>query len=254
MNKWLCIILICLSQFSCTGKNNIKLISRKELIPLLVDLNIADAISSSPITTSQIGPIDSGRFYGSIFLKHKHTKLELDKTIDYYSGKPKILSVIYDEVFAELNKRSEKFKSDNLKFSFKFRILIWAFQKPINIDGNSVNYLDPFDIRIDSIGNYLIIATTRLGKKDQSLNPRISAYFYDSINDNFKNRVYFKDFPMTKSDFVRQYQLSMEVKDTSLLHLHIIIPKYDSIVAGSYKDFQLSEINVYRLRTTSDQK
>jgi hypothetical protein len=250
MNKWLLIVLIYLTQFSCTGGTKTKPISRKDLIQLLVDINIADAIVSSPQYASQIATIDSASFYGSIYLKHKHTKEELEKTLKYYSAQPDILSAIYDEVFAELNKRSEAIKTENQKLTSRFRKPVWSETKIIQVEGNNSSYPAPIDIPIDSVGNYLITANLKLSKKDQSINPRITAYFYDSLN-NVKNRVFFKDFMMSKSDLIRQYQLSMDLKDKSLNRLHVQIPACDSAGAGFYKSLQLTFIAVSRLNFTN---
>jgi hypothetical protein len=166
MNRWPIVLLICLLQFSCSSKDKIKLISRKELIPLLIDLNIADAISSNSQFTNQLGGVDSAVFYSSIYKKHNHTKEELDKTLNYYSNRPKKLTEIYDAVFAEMSKRSEAIKAIEGTYTSRTNKCIWKSSKKVFIEGDTVSYPADTDLRIDSIGNYLISVTLKMGKND----------------------------------------------------------------------------------------
>ncbi len=248
MKKWLVWFLICVLQFACTGREKIKLIPRRELIPLLVDINIADAIVSNPQLTGQFGNVDSASFYGSIYQKHHHTKQELDKTLMYYSNKPNKLIDIYNAVFAELSIRSENNKSTLTRYSAFENKTIWRSTKNIIIDGDTVSYPHPLDIRIDSVGHYLITALIKMENTDQSINPRIKAYFYDSSRNDNRNITYFKEFPLTKSNFDREYQLEQVVKNPALSHLRIIIPEYDSTGKAFHKNIKISNISVIRLR------
>jgi hypothetical protein len=254
MKKWLFCFLICGFQFSCADKSEIKMIPQKELIPLLVDLNLADAISGNSQLTSQLGSIDSASFYGPIYLKHRHTKQELDKTLLYYSNKPNKLAQIYDEVFAELSRQTEKVKSTLKDYAAFENKTIWRSNTKIKIDADTEAYPQALDIRIDSIGQYLINAEIKMGKSDQSTNPKITAYFYDSLKNDLKSRIFFREFPLAKSDVLRTYQLVEEVKNPALSHLHIIIPDCDSTSLTFRRNIEISNISVIRLRVKKSKK
>jgi hypothetical protein len=253
MKKWTFILLICLLQFSCFNKDRTKLIPRKELVPLLVDINIADALAVNNQNNNQLGKVDSAIFYGSIFKKHNHSKKELEKTLHYYSSSPKKLTSIYDEVFAELSKRSEEAKTTETKFSSRSNKIIWKSTKAIFVEGDTVSYPKAFDIPVDTLGSYLITANVKMTKIDQSINPRITAYFYDPLKDNVKDRIYFKEMLLAKSDYAREYQLTQELRNHSFSRLHIIIPTYDKQDPGFHKYLQISYLSIARI-IVSDQK
>jgi hypothetical protein len=253
MGKWLTVLLVCLLQVSCMNQDGVKLVPKKDLVPLLVDLNIADAIASNYQFNNQFGDIDSAVFYGSIFKKHKHTKQELDKTLIYYSNKPQEVSAIYEEVFAELSKRSEEAKAAESALSSRFNKSIWQNNKVLIVNGDTVSYPADTDIRIDSIGHYLISTNIIFKKDDQSINPRITAYFYDSSKNDIKSRIYFKEFPMAKTDFPREYKISMELKDPRYTRLHIIIPNFDSVSTNFHKNIRITYLTVSRI-ILSEQK
>jgi hypothetical protein len=247
MNKWLFVLIICVLPLSCFNKDKVRLIPKKELVPLLIDLHIADAIASNGPYGDIFDNLDSISAYSWIFNKHGYSKKELEKTFEYYSKNPKKLTEIYDEVFAELSKQSEEVKAARTKYSSFNNKCIYKAQKAYIIEGDSSSYPPEFDFPIDGTGAYLLTANILMFPGDESKNPRITAYFYNPENNDPKNRHYFRETFIIKSNNSREYQIPENLNNPSLTYLHIIIPDQDRPDSVFYKKIQLLSFTVSKI-------
>ena len=103
MNSRILIFLALILLFSCNRRDRNRLIPRKDLVPLLAELHVTDAIATSGTIADQFGRLDSTILYSKVMERYGYTKEELFFTLDYFTGKPEILMEIYDEVFALLS-------------------------------------------------------------------------------------------------------------------------------------------------------
>jgi hypothetical protein len=251
VKHWIIAILI-FSLFIACGHKKPELIPKKQLIEMMVDLNISDALSLNSYIVSQLGGIDSTAIYSTFFAKHKYTKEDFDYTMEYYSAKPKKLTAIYDEVFAELSKRSDELRDMSEKFSYSGLKNIWSVTKPVHISGDSINYPDTYDIKTDSTGIFVITAQIKMTEDDQSLNPCITAYYYNPQIADRKNRHYFKRTQIIKSAFFREYQVYEKNDNPTYTQLHIILPDRDNKDTLFNKSFDLTSITVGILKEDLD--
>lgn len=221
---------------------------------MMVDLNIYDALSVDSYITSQLGGLDSTDIYSSFFAKHIYTKEDFQYTLQYYSNKPKKLSAVYDAVFAELSKKSDELKELAENFAYGSLQNIWNYriQTPSMLD--SMNQPDHYNIKIDSTGTYVITAQIKMKAVDQSINPRITAYFYNPENDVENQRHYFNNTKIIKSDYFREYIVYEKNSDSLLSHILIILPDRDNKDTLFNKSFELTSFTVGVMRNDPDKK
>ncbi len=249
MRSWLLFLFLVIIFVSCGQKENERLIPRKDLIPLLIDMHIADAIAMNHTINNQFKDLDSSRIYSSVIKKHGYSKEELLSTMKYYSSRPKKITSIYDEVFSELSIRAEEAKSARNKYNTSNLDIIWKPEESrYIITGKESQYPKAFEFPIDSAGIFVINASVKITDEDSSLNPRITAYFFSQENDALQHRLYFDETPLPKSRYAREYTLVQKCIDPSFTHMKIIIPEYDNEDTAFYKRTEIYNLRVGRLK------
>lgn len=245
MRKWLFLILM-LSVFACKGRNaEEKIIPRKDFVDLLIDLHIADAIALNHTVNENFGRLDSALLYYTILESHDCTKEQMIHSMNYYSADSEALVGIYDEVFSTLSKRSDGAKELYSSTSISRTQRIWKSEKSrYRIFGDSLQYLPPFEISIDTTGRFVISAEIKMTEADSSIMPRITAYFYDPENDTPKTRKYFKEESILKANFTREYRLIKEMKNPRLSQLKIIIPQQENTDSIFTKGIEIRNLRV----------
>jgi hypothetical protein len=241
------IFMICLLSFliSCSIGKRDKLIPRGDLIDLMVDLHIADAMALNYNINEQFGGLDSALLYNAVLNSHGYTKDQFVNTIRYYTDDPEKLIKIYDEVFSKLSRRSEQAKKEYESFSVAGTQSIWKpKQNRYIIKGDTSHYPAMFDFSIDTIGEFVIVAEVKITLKDSSVNPRIVAYFYDPGNDTPENRIFFNETELHKSNIKREYTISQKCNNPALRRMRLIIPMHDTGDSLFFKDFEMSNLRV----------
>lgn len=250
MGRWLLSILACIIILSCNNKGATKLIPRKDLVPLLVDLHITDAIALSSTIADQFGKLDSTLLYSTVMDRYGYTKDELFYTLNYYTDKPEKLMEIYDEVFAELSAKSEEAKAEYNKYSSQNTRHVWRPKNNrFNIEGDTAKYPVFEDISIDSLGTYIINLSIKLNKQDESVNPVLVAYYYNPENDIPGNREYFEKIQLHKSKYARELMLVKELTDPELTRLRIIPVVCDNEDSTFYKSLDMYSLRLSRLKS-----
>jgi len=249
MRSWLLFFFVIITFISCGQKEGEKYIPRKDLIPLLIDMHIADALAVNRTINNQFKSLDSSMVYSSVLNKHGYSKNELIKTMEYYTTKPEKLAKIYDVVFSELSRKSEKLKATRDKYSFSNSDNVWkATTSRYRITGRDAMYPKAFEFPIDSLGTYYINVLIKMTDEDSSINARINAYFFSPANDVPEKRLYFKETSIPKSKFPREYTLVKKCNDSSLTHMRIIIPEYENEDSTFYKRAEISNLRVRKLK------
>ena len=239
---------------SCNRGNTRRLIPRKDLIPLLADLHVADAMAVNTAIADQFGKLDSTLLYGSVMDRHGYSKDQLFATLDYYTGKPEILMEIYDEVFALLSARSEEAKAEYNKYASPGTRFIWRPKKHrFSVEGDTVKYPVFDSIPIDSKGTYILNLSIKLGKDDESIHPAFIAYFYDPENDIPENRQYFKRILLNKSKYARELMLIRELNDSTLSQMKIIPVLYENTDSVFFRSMELYSVRLSLLDPNAKQ-
>jgi hypothetical protein len=255
MRKWFLYVSFCILIFSCSESAQKKIIPRKDLIPLLVDMHLSDAMAMNYNINEQFGGLDSSLLYNSVLNSYGYTKENFVQTIEYYSREPEKLIKIYDEVFSILSKRSEETKTLYDSYSIRKTKNIWKpKQAHFRIYGDTAHYQPMFDFAIDTIGTYVLSVEIKITEKDQSVNPRLVAYFYNAENDKPEKRINFEETSVLKSSFKREYTLVKECPDFSYNRIRLIVPMYDNKEETFFKDMEISNLRVSLMKPEKQKK
>jgi hypothetical protein len=245
MRNWFVYVCFLMVFISCTNQKHQKIIPRKDLISLMVDLHIADAMALNYIINEQFGGLDSTLLYNAVLEAHGYTKGQFVNTIKYYTQEPEKLIKIYDEVFTILSKQSEETKALYSSYSDAQTKSIWrSKQSRYSIKGDTVHYPVMFDFAVDTVGKFVLDAEIKITPKDKSVNPRILAYFYNPKDDIPKNRVYFDDARLLKCNNKREYTLTKECLNPDLTRMRLVIPMHDNADSMFYKEFEMDNLRV----------
>lgn len=105
-----------LTILACTGENVPEgILPRKKMVPILVDIHLADAINSQKYNLSMIRDSLSEDLYLSICQKYKVERPEVENSLLWYGKNTRAFVPVYDEVLNVLSEMEVKAKSDTLR-------------------------------------------------------------------------------------------------------------------------------------------
>jgi Domain of unknown function (DUF4296) len=84
-----------------------EIIEHKKMAAVLTDIHLIDSyISRLPQTDTlrQKAPL----YYNAVYKKYQTSKSQFDKSLKYYSERPKLLDSIYSQVLTEMEKKEKK--------------------------------------------------------------------------------------------------------------------------------------------------
>ena len=109
------LLLVCLSCSEDLGEKPSKLITRDRMVEILVDIHLTDAAyQTKRYTNETIKKYSESDYYYSILKKHGIADSVFEKSLLYYSGKPKEFEKIYTRVINKLTllEQEEKKKTE----------------------------------------------------------------------------------------------------------------------------------------------
>ena len=243
MKTYLFIIIISSLLFSfCTKKTSKPIIPREDLVSILIDLQKIDGLLTIYKVRKEYEDYDKKEIYNEVFEQRGYTREQFDTTIKYYS-KNKLLEFerIFEEVVDELNRieNQEIIKpsivdpNENLWNKRPF------YKIPKGRNKNKV----VFSIPIEANGIYTIKAKIKIYKDDESLNPRIRAYFWhkDTSSEGFRD--YF-ELNLKKTDYYTTYMISRQVPNDKVTHLKGWLLFHDENEEQWVKHAELKDIAV----------
>src|SRR4030042_7101342 len=190
-----CLAVIALS--SCTGKRKY-IIPEKKLIPVLVDIHLADGIAMVVPYSSSALKLDSAELYEAVFSKHRVTRVMFDSTMVYYLRKPDKLKDIYSEVNTILSKMESDLESGIRHPEEEKKILVWQETKTtFRPQMESINKVE-ISLPASKTGIYILSARIRLFEDDQTVAPRITLFFWCDNGTPKGFREYFRSTPLIR--------------------------------------------------------
>lgn len=185
--KYTKLIILFAFLFSCNGKPDY-LIEKDKLVPLLVELHLADAIfTSRGIIDIDIEEIDSASYYQTIFDKYNVTRVDFDSTMEYLTARPKKIDVIYEEVLNELSRMEAEAAELRDKEMELEEEELWTKPTQYLLPQDSGRRRIEFSMPANP-GTYRISANIRIFPDDESKNPKFISYFWydDGTKDGRK--------------------------------------------------------------------
>lgn len=99
------------------------LVSRDQMIDILTDIHLADAIyQTQRYTSDELNKFSETEFYYSVLHKHKVADSTFETSLIYYSSRPKDFEKIYTRVLNRLNEMEQEIAKTS--------------QQPVNIGNN----------------------------------------------------------------------------------------------------------------------
>jgi len=219
INKPFIWFLLCIILFSCSDTKKKYLIPEKKLVPLIVDMHIADGIALNYSPGKEKLKLDSTVVYGWVLDKHKVTKMQFDSTIAYYTKHPDHLDRIYDKVIASLSKLESEIKEAEKDERLKKKIIVWEdtrnYMLPDDGRTNRINFSAP----VTGLGEYTITAKIKVFRDDESLAPRINAFFWYDNQTEEGYRDYFQSAPIKKNEILNTYTITKPLRNEDVTHI-----------------------------------
>jgi hypothetical protein len=199
--------------FSCTGKedipDNTDLIPRKDLIPILTEIQIADGLLPNRKIQNWVLTVDSLSTYYYIIEKHGYKKETFDKTMHYYFvKKPKELISIYDGILGKLTEMESLLEKE----------VMISRDRAANVWPGERSYFFPEPSGRDSVGFELLLPgsitftlkfTVTIFPEDQAINPRAIVFTIDADSLENGKRKYFETLSFLKDGQPHTYTMKV---------------------------------------------
>ena len=235
------LILTLLMFVSCSGDKKYVIPERK-MVPLLVDIHIADEMGTSRYELDPELELDSANVYGWVFRKHGITKAEFDSSMSYYAGKPGILNDIYGKVIASLSKMEVELAKAEREESQ--RTVIFEDRTIYRLPSAGNTNKIPFNVKLTGPGDYNLDARILIQRDDHSVNPHITAYYWYDDGTDTGVRDYFRPVRLKKTDRPNIYSVSKTLTDPKFTNLRGHILDHDNADTNFIKHAVVMEISV----------
>jgi hypothetical protein len=221
INQFIMVMLISVTfLYSCKrSDNNNKLIPAKDLVEVLSELYIADGLLAFPPVRVRFSAKDSTSNYIDIIKRHGYTKERMDNTMQYYfEKKPKKLENIYDQVLTRLSEKQVLLEKEDPPVP---QVALNLWNGPGFVEVPETGIKDPvwFSIPIKDTGNYVLEFTTIVYSDDQSINPKVTVFFWHTDSSKTEFRVTWPVVDLPKDGQQHHYFLSKTNIDTAITHI-----------------------------------
>lgn len=235
------LFFIILAVYSCSTKKP-HVIPERKMVPMLVDIHIADELGSERYSLGIEENLDSATLYGWIFKKYGVTRGDFDTSMAYYIEHPDILNDIYNKVIGNLSKMETRLaraetEEANSKILFEDRSVHRLPQ-----DGATDKI--PFDVALNGKGEYKLSARIMIRRIDQSFNPHITAYFWYKDSTAEGVRDYFRQVNLKKTDNLVYYSVSKKLTNLKFTNLKGYILDSDNTDTAFVKHASVMDIKV----------
>jgi hypothetical protein len=219
---------ICFS--ACNRHKQDWLIPDNKLVKILADIHISDAVVMSSEFYNLYDRKDTIQYYEDVLQKYGVSRADFDSTIHWYAGYPAKYDKLYEKVLIEISRSKDKLDAmdSTLARPNNFVNTLWNKKKDwiLPDDGNKESIT--FDIPVVGKGKYTIYASIRLNTSDQSLNPRLTAYFWKEDGSPEGVRDTFTSLPILKNGILKQYTITKQLTDSTFTNLRGSILHHDS--------------------------
>jgi hypothetical protein len=223
------------------------LIPVKDLVSILTDVHIANALLTYPSIRAKFSAKDSVTNYIDVIENHGFTKERMDATMNYYfTRNPKKLVKIYDQVLGKLSEIEARLKKEELIIPAS-NFNLWTGPQSYSFPESGATYPFPIDIPIKDTGTYVFKITATVFPDDESLNPKINLFFWcpdstgNGINDAWDLVYYPKD------GLKHNYTLSRKLTDPKFTGIRGWLMNHDPNPGRWKKHATIEKISLTRI-------
>ena len=216
------VMLILAGSISCSGRKTKPekkdIISQPDMVTLLTDIYLADGLLSLSDIQMKHSSKDSVITYMEVLDNHGYTKEEVDKSLQYYFiYRPKRLQNIYNQVLNQLNELQSEVQA-------RTEILpavvnLWPGRNTYSLPQDGIADMIDFEYFLTDTGLYTLSLGAVVFDDDQSLNPRITVWFWKPDSTETGTISYWEEKPLPNDGILRQYKISATVPDTSFVSI-----------------------------------
>ena len=224
------IIVSLLTITSCTGRKSKMdkkdIIPRSEMVVLLTDIYLTDGLLNLSDIQIKHQSKDSVITYMEVLGNYGYTKEQMDKSLQYYfTNKPKRLQEMYDEVLGRLTEMQSEVQASTERIPAV--VNLWPGRTTYSLPQDGIADMVSFEYLLSDTGFYTLSLGAIVFEDDQSLNPRITVWFWkpDATESGYLS--YWEEIPLTKDGVLRQYKLSATVPDTSFVSIRGALLNHD---------------------------
>jgi hypothetical protein len=206
--------------YSCKSSDtNHKLIPAKDLVDVLSELYIADGLLAFPPVRARFFAKDTISNYVDIIQRYGYTKARMDYTMRYYFEKrPKKLEHIYDLVLTRLSEKQALLEKEIPVFPV-VPFNLWKGPGYLAVPETGTQNPVWFTIPVKDTGNYVLTFTTVVYADDQSLNPKVTLFFWHTDSSKTEFRINWPGEDLPKDGQRHSYSLSKRNSDTTMTHI-----------------------------------
>jgi hypothetical protein len=210
--------LILISSCKSSG-DKMRPIPAGDLVDLLTELYIADGLLAYPPIRNQFSTKDSTANYLDIIQRHGFTKERMDYTIRYYfEKKPDKFENIYDQVLTKLNEKQALLEKETPPVKIDPPNL-WNGPEFVAVPESGINDKAWFSVPISDTGNYVLDFGVTIYTDDQSINPKVTVFFWHTDSSKAEFRINWLTEAFTKDGQRHAYSLSKRKSDTTFTHV-----------------------------------
>lgn len=238
-----CYLLVLLCLLGC-GRHKGEIIPQRKLVPLLVDMHLANALNSGSMQNA-MEAIDTSitEYYNTVLKKYNVTRADFDSTMAYYSKKPKQFDKIYEKVISKLSDQEGSFDQP-MAFGLGQLENLWN-QKPDWIlpqDGKESRI--EFNIPLHKLGTYTLSAEIKLCSDDASEKPSMVAFYSYNNGTKLGYRDYFPPMPLTKNNRLTVHSITKELKDKKITCIRGYLINHVSLKGNGSKHAEVHSIKL----------
>jgi hypothetical protein len=171
------IIAVLIIGIACSRSGKSARIPENQLIKIIADIHMADAISFSKKYKEMFRNNDTVSYYSRIFAKYNVTNAQFDSTISWYSGNPEKYDLLYDKVLDRLNRMyatvNDKMRADSILTQSGN---LWNKKRDWILPEDGAMENISFAVKVEKKGMYQLSARIKINPTDQSVRPYLIAY------------------------------------------------------------------------------
>jgi hypothetical protein len=171
------VVVLILIVLSCSNYGKHGRIPENQLIKILADIHLADAISFSNKYKIEYLHNDSAYYFESLLSKYNVTRSQFDSTISWYSGNPDKYDLLYSKVLDRLNRMAaginDKLHADSILTQSGN---LWNRKRDWILPDDGPRENITFAVKVLKQGKYLLSARIKINHNDQSERPYMTAY------------------------------------------------------------------------------
>ncbi len=248
----LLMVLLLIAAVGCGGrKSNGGLIPRSDLVPILADIYLADGLMTLPEVQMRHAMKDSIEIYDEVLEGHGYTREQLDNTMrHFFDSRPRRLERIHDEVLAKLSEKESRLVAE-MQMQDSLRTNYWVGEELYTFPPLHREFDVLFEMLLPETGLYRLTLTATIFRDDQSLNPRISLYFIDYLDDETV-KIPIEEVPLIRDGQPHNYEIFIDFDDETIPVIRGRLFNHDRQELPWEKRGQVTNIRLVQLSSYSE--